>query len=195
VAFFAPCYRCTAEGYGATAPSIFAELEGFSRPRVVIRCSIRIFPRIAGNRKVTKGNGEVFLGRATWCPFGHFLVIARPTSYQTRRNCSDEKFLEQLEEAAQRIATSAGRLIRSPALFLSGLAKYRARPHSCAKSSRELRKDRASHCKSFSPEPVWGILHRNRRTLQRMVTNVTSGMRRPFLMRRSATFRCLIGSK
>ena len=41
---FLPCLRCTAGGYGATAPSIPAEHEGFSRLRVVKGAALTFFP-------------------------------------------------------------------------------------------------------------------------------------------------------
>ena len=61
--------------YVATAPSIPAEHEGFSRLRVAKGAAFCSFPRMSADRKVTEGNVEVFVGQYVGVRSGNFLVI------------------------------------------------------------------------------------------------------------------------
>src|SRR5713101_418255 len=58
---FLPCLRCTAGGYGATAPSIPAEHEGFSRLRVVKCAASAVFPEDQTIKRSQRGMLRCFL--------------------------------------------------------------------------------------------------------------------------------------
>ena len=99
--------------------------KGSRGPGVVIRCSIRIFLRIPGDRKVTKGNVEVFLGRSTWVSvrplLGNYLTELMPDEKKLR----SEKRLEQLVWFVRAMAEAAeGSCATHGDLFSFGVVLY-----------------------------------------------------------------------
>ena len=75
MAFFAPCYRCTAGGYVATAPSIPAEHEGFSRLKLVKSAASAVFPEYPEIERSQKGMLRCLLVSTVGVRSGNFLVI------------------------------------------------------------------------------------------------------------------------